>query len=49
MEKIDQVIKERQEKIDYLTQRIKEDFEIRDEMEKQLAYFKDLKERINDE
>jgi predicted RNase H-like nuclease (RuvC/YqgF family) len=49
MEKIDQVIKERQEKIEYLTQIIKEDFEKLDEMEKQLAYFKDLKERMNDE
>lgn len=49
MEKIDQVIKERQEKIDYLTQRIKEDFATLDEMENQLAYFIDLKERMNDE
>ncbi len=49
MEKIDQVIAERQKKIDFLTQRIKDDFHTLDEMEMQLAYFKDLKERMKDE
>ena len=49
MEKIDQVIAEREKKIDFLTHRIKEDFETLDEMQIQLAYFKDLKERMKNE
>jgi len=49
MEKIEQVIAEREKKIDFLTQRIKDDFHTLEEMDIQLAYFKDLKERMKNE